>query len=108
MDEEGQVVPAHLHDVFLGTRWRLRSLEMMLKRAHDGLFGDPLVEQAAKWLEVEEIAVDLRHSLSVLSFAMPHAVCPKCKGNAPAVCKPCRGTGWVNKVTWQAMQGSKA
>ena len=60
-------------------------------------------QQAAAFLEHVALLSDLANVHHALTFAMPYAVCPYCRGDGTVdseTCGPCRGTGWVNKTVY--------
>lgn len=43
---------------------------------------------------------DINNLKSMMKFMTPYAVCPMCDGEGKQ-CRPCKGTGWVNKQTYE-------
>jgi ParB-like chromosome segregation protein Spo0J len=115
LDGTGLPVPDHLRDLF-ATPF-LRDLSMMA----ESLVRDGVVKiyskvkdngHQFKWLllgkimkALESAKADLEVVWSHLSEAIPHAVCPKCKGASSVTddapnCDACRSTGYVTKWRW--------
>lgn len=54
----------------------------------------------ARWIHTQGILSSLRSSKDAINQGKPGYNCPYCKGSGKNDC-PCKGHGWVTKVTWK-------
>lgn len=89
-DADGHPVPKSLRETF-SKRETLKGCMDELKamsKVLDGIINTPGGER----LPMAELRVDLKNAREAIRAAMPHAVCPYCKGRG---CKTCQTFGWV-------------
>jgi len=89
-DADGHPVPKNLRETF-SKRDILKGCMDELKgmaKALEGVINTPGGER----LPMAELRVDLKNAREAIRAAMPHAVCPYCKGRG---CKTCQTFGWV-------------
>ena len=102
-DDEGQVVSSALADRFLSRsviKERINELDQVKNsvknRIADGDLTYALLNQQG-W------KTDMQNLRNRLKAAVPHALCPYCKGG----CGACHEMGFVNRETWKAAPKNK-
>jgi hypothetical protein len=58
---------------------------------------------AGAYLDEQEIDQRMTEARALVTYAMPHAVCPFCNGSK---CKACKQTGWMPEKTFEQLKGA--
>lgn len=98
-DDEGQVVPKSLAEIFgraAEFEQHARTLAMVQKWAND-----IASDECAMWFHVQSFVADLNNAKQALRFNKPYAVCPYCQAKKRN-CEACKGKGFVSKGIYKA------
>lgn len=107
LDEVGKKIPEHLLPTF-ATRQLFKDVlkaSKELKAAFAELCDEKHDEHTHK-LNKTQARNDLKNFLQSVTHAIPHAVCPYCKGSGQAKgagCQPCKGAGWLVKSAYTSI-----
>ena len=102
LDEGGKPIPKHLLKSF-EVRTELRGLIQTIGKARERIekMGE---EPGGEFLSVVAIKTDLQNVRIALKAAVPHAVCPYCRGKK---CKQCNSAGWLPKERYAGIPEEK-
>lgn len=105
-DATGKHIPPHLIAVFDQVHLFEIVLSKLsqLQKAYNELVADENDALTHK-LNKTQSRNDLKNFKQQIQFAIPHAVCPYCKGTGQvkgAGCQCCKGVGWVVKSAYEA------
>ena len=106
-DEVGTKIPEHLLPTF-ATRELFKNVlkaSKELKAAFTELCEEKNDEYTFK-LNKTQAKNDLKNFLQSITHAIPHAVCPYCKGSGQhkgGGCQPCKGAGWLVKSAYTSI-----
>jgi hypothetical protein len=55
------------------------------------------------WIHLprSQFNADMKNAYAAIKFAIPHSVCPYCKGRTFKTCKACSGAGWMPKEMYE-------
>ncbi len=98
-DDEGQDIPPHLADMFLSRsviKERINEIDKVKNSIENSIAGGNMTYaliNGTTWLHA------FNTFRFILKSAIPHAICPYCKGKC---CGACHNSGFLNKATWEA------
>jgi len=106
-DGIGTVLPKNLIDVFSKRQLfaDVMAATRQVQKTLDTLTADENLEATFR-LNGQQAKNDLKNFLQQINFAIPHAVCPYCRGSGKykgGGCTPCKGAGWVTKSAYKTI-----
>lgn len=105
-DQNGKVLPKHLIEIFEKRSFFKDVLNKLtqLQKSYNALVADDN-EYATRNMNKVQARNDLKNFKNQIQFAMPHALCPYCKGTGKdkgGGCVACKGACWVVESTYNA------
>ena len=105
-DQNGKVLPKHLIEIFEKRSLFKDVLNKLtqLRKSYNALVSE---ENAYATHKINKVQAnnDLKNFRNLIEFAMPHAICPYCKGTGKdkgGGCTACKGTCWVVETAYKA------
>jgi ParB-like chromosome segregation protein Spo0J len=105
-DKNGKVLPKNLIEIFEKRSLFKDVLNKLtqLQKSYNALVHDDNAYATHKINKVQA-QNDLKNFKNLIQFAMPHAICPYCKGTGKdkgGGCTACKGTCWVVETAYKA------
>lgn len=105
-DQNGKPLPKHLIEIFEKRSFFKDVLNKLtqLNKSYNALVADDN-EFATRQMNKVQARNDLKNFKIQIQFAMPHAICPYCKGtgkNKGGGCEACKGAAWVVESAYNA------
>lgn len=105
-DATGKTLPKHLIEIFAKVGLWENVLTAIKQVAEEiKVLTAEENEEATHKLNKQQVANDMKNLTQQIKFAIPHAVCPYCKGSGKkdgGGCQCCKGVGWVVRDTYKS------